>query len=79
MTTITIYKSDQGSYKGFTCKGHAGFADSGNDIVCENDNLYYIDYNGRKQRIGAVYRRISDEYLDPMTLSMAMLNRNKIS
>ena len=34
MTTITIYKSDQGSYKGFTCKGHAGFADSGNDIVC---------------------------------------------
>ncbi|MGN0502781.1 MAG: circularly permuted type 2 ATP-grasp protein [Ruminococcus sp.] len=40
---------------------------TGSDIVCENDNLYYIDYNGRKQRIGAVYRRISDEYLDPMT------------
>lgn len=42
---------------------------TGNDIVCENDNLYYIDYNGRKQRIGAVYRRISDEYLDPMTFN----------
>lgn len=40
---------------------------TGSDIVCENDNLYYIDYNGKKQRIGAVYRRISDEYLDPMT------------
>ncbi len=40
---------------------------TGKDIVCENDNLYYIDYNGRKQRVGAVYRRISDEYLDPMT------------
>ena len=40
---------------------------TGKDIVCENDNLYYIDYEGRKQRIGAVYRRISDEYLDPMT------------
>ncbi|MCD8025605.1 MAG: circularly permuted type 2 ATP-grasp protein [Clostridiales bacterium] len=42
---------------------------TGNDIVCENDNLYYIDYNGKKQRIGAVYRRISDEYLDPMTFN----------
>ena len=34
MTTITIYKSDKGSYKGFTCKGHAGYAMSGKDIVC---------------------------------------------
>ncbi len=40
---------------------------TGKDIVCEGDTLYYIDYNGRKQRVGAVYRRISDEYLDPMT------------
>ena len=40
---------------------------TGKDIVCENDNLYYIDYNGKKQRVGAVDRRISDEYLDPMT------------
>ena len=40
---------------------------TGKDIVCKNDNLYYIDYNGKKQRVGAVYRRISDEYLDPMT------------
>ena len=40
---------------------------TGKDIVCENDSLYYIDYNGKKQRVGAVYRRISDEYLDPMT------------
>ena len=40
---------------------------TGKEIVCENDNLYYIDYNEKKQRVGAVYRRISDEYLDPMT------------
>ena len=40
---------------------------TGKEIVCENDRLYYIDYLGRKQRVGAVYRRISDEYLDPMT------------
>ncbi len=42
---------------------------TGSDLVVENDNLYYVDYNGRKQRVGAVYRRISDEYLDPMTFN----------
>ncbi|MGN0477492.1 MAG: circularly permuted type 2 ATP-grasp protein [Ruminococcus sp.] len=40
---------------------------TGNDLVVENDNLYHVGYNGAKQRVGAVYRRISDEYLDPMT------------
>ena len=40
---------------------------TGSDLVCENDNLYYVDYEGKKRRVGAVYRRISDEYLDPMT------------
>ena len=40
---------------------------TGSDLVCENDNLYYVDYEGRKRKVGAVYRRISDEYLDPMT------------
>ena len=40
---------------------------TGSDLKCENDNLYYVDYEGRKRRVGAVYRRISDEYLDPMT------------
>ena len=39
----------------------------GREIVCENDKVYYIDYEGKKRRVGAVYRRISDEYLDPMT------------
>lgn len=34
MTTITIYKSKAGEYKRFTCKGHAGYADAGKDIVC---------------------------------------------
>ena len=39
----------------------------GHEIVCENDRVYYRDYDGKKRRVGAVYRRISDEYLDPMT------------
>ena len=34
MTTITFTKSSTDSYKRVECSGHAGFADSGEDIVC---------------------------------------------
>jgi uncharacterized circularly permuted ATP-grasp superfamily protein len=37
------------------------------ELVVENAVLYMKDYLGVKARVGAVYRRISDEYLDPMT------------
>ena len=39
---------------------------TGSELTVEGDYLYFIDYHGRKERVGAVYRRISDEYLDPM-------------
>ncbi|MCD7902807.1 MAG: circularly permuted type 2 ATP-grasp protein [Oscillospiraceae bacterium] len=39
---------------------------SGSDLVVERDYLYFMDYSGRKERVGVVYRRISDDYLDPM-------------
>lgn len=39
---------------------------NGSELVVENDKLYYLDYKGNKERVGAVYRRISDDYLDPM-------------
>lgn len=35
------------------------------DLVVENEKLYFIDYLGEKHQVGAVYRRISDEFLDP--------------
>ncbi len=42
---------------------------SGSELAVEDDKLYYVDYRGRKERVGAVYRRISDEYLDPMNFN----------
>lgn len=39
---------------------------SGTDLVVEDNQVYYKNYNGRKERVGAIYRRLSDEYLDPM-------------
>ena len=40
---------------------------TGSELTVENDFLYFVDYSGKKEKVGAVYRRISDEYLDPMT------------
>lgn len=40
---------------------------TGQDLTVEDNVVYYSDYHGGKQRVGAVYRRISDDYLDPMT------------
>ncbi|MCI8518467.1 MAG: circularly permuted type 2 ATP-grasp protein [Hungatella sp.] len=36
------------------------------DLFVEDNHLYYRQYGGRKLRVGAVYRRLSDEYLDPL-------------
>lgn len=42
---------------------------TGSELVVEKDKLYYISSNGTKEQVGAVYRRISDDYLDPMNFN----------
>ena len=42
---------------------------TGRELTVENDRLYFIDYSGKKEEVGVVYRRISDEYLDPMNFN----------
>ena len=42
---------------------------SGAELFVENDQLYYRSASGAKEKVGAVYRRISDEYLDPMNFN----------
>lgn len=42
---------------------------NGSELIVEEDKLYYITATGKKERVGAVYRRISDEYLDPMNFN----------
>lgn len=37
------------------------------DLFVDDNKLYYRDYSGNKKKVGTIYRRISDEYLDPMT------------
>ena len=34
MIRLTMHRQAEGSYTGFTCEGHAGFGEYGQDIVC---------------------------------------------
>jgi len=43
MTIITITKSKNGEYKEVSCKGHAGFAEAGYDIVCSAISILVIN------------------------------------
>ena len=43
MTTITVFKTKKGTYKGFRCEGHAGFAKEGSDIVCAAVSILVIN------------------------------------
>ena len=40
-----------------------------NDLEVDGDYLYFKGYAGKKEKVGAVYRRISDEYMDPITFN----------
>lgn len=43
------------------------------DLFVEDNYLYYRDFRDKKQKVGVIYRRISDEYLDPMTFNQESL------
>lgn len=39
---------------------------NGSELRVRNDRLYYVSMDGSLEPVGAVYRRISDDFLDPM-------------
>ncbi len=43
------------------------------DLLVEDDVVYYTGLYKKKQRVGSIYRRISDEYLDPLVFEPASL------
>ncbi len=43
------------------------------ELFVEDNMLWHKTYSGGKTRIGALYRRISDEYLDPLTFEPSSL------
>lgn len=43
------------------------------DLIVENDHVYYKGLFDKKEKVGVIYRRISDEYLDPMSFESSSL------
>lgn len=43
MTRVKIFRSESGAYSGFHCKGHAGYAEAGEDIVCAGISAIVIN------------------------------------
>jgi uncharacterized protein YsxB (DUF464 family) len=43
MINVTVYRDNRHHYRGFRCEGHAGYADSGEDIVCSAVSVLVIN------------------------------------
>ncbi len=39
------------------------------DLEVVDNKLFFLDYSGKRHRVGVVYRRLSDEYLDPFAFN----------
>ena len=61
MTNILIFKTRNGTYKGFSCIGHAGYGDSGEDIVCAAISVLVINtINSMEVLAGEVFSLLTD-------------------
>ena len=61
MTTVTIYKSNENMYKGFTCKGHAGYAGFGKDIICASISILVINTINSLEELASQAMTIKDD------------------
>lgn len=43
------------------------------DLIVEDNKLYYVGLYQEKIRVGAIYRRVSDEYMDPLAFEPSSL------
>lgn len=43
------------------------------DLIVEDNKVYYRGLFEKKERVGVIYRRISDEYLDPLSFERSSL------
>ena len=43
MITVTIFKDHEDRFRGFHCSGHAGYSESGQDIVCSAASVLIIN------------------------------------
>ena len=61
MTTVTIYKSNEDVYKGFTCKGHAGYSVFGKDIICASISILVINTINSLEELAGQAMTVKDD------------------
>ena len=62
MTHVSIFKTEQGEYKGFNCIGHAGYGNAGADIVCAAISMLVINtINSLDQLAGENFKLVTNE------------------
>lgn len=54
MTHILIRRTKEGIYRGLTCIGHAGYGNSGEDIVCAAISVLVINTNNSLERLAGI-------------------------
>ena len=59
MTHISVYRTKEGKYRGITCIGHAGYADSGEDIVCAAVSALVINTNNSLEKLAGITPAVS--------------------
>ena len=62
MTHVSVIKTRNGSYKGFNCIGHSGYAEAGEDIVCAAISVLVINtINSLDQLAGEKFKLVANE------------------
>ena len=62
MTHVSIIKTRNGEYKGFSCIGHSGYAEQGEDIVCAAISVLVINtINSLDELTGERFKLVTNE------------------
>ena len=61
MIKAVFYEYENGTYKGFTVEGHAGFAVSGKDVVCAAVSMLVINTINSIESFTADKFRVEDD------------------
>ncbi len=62
MIRAEVLKDKEGCYVSFSCKGHAGYADKGSDIVCSAVSLLVINTaNSIEKLTGNHFKAVKDD------------------
>ena len=61
MTRVTLFHESDGKLAGFSCKGHAGYAEAGSDIVCAAVSALSITCCNSLQSIAGVTPSVEEK------------------